>query len=75
MLFSSQSNRLKKKCGNILFKFKPCHWVFKKENKNHVYLAYILNNTSLRQYNQWPNLKNLSGGLNLSRGLNIVGST
>jgi len=24
---------------------------------------------------QWPNLKNLSGGLNLSRGLNIVGST
>ena len=23
----------------------------------------------------WPNLKNLSGGLNLSRGLNIVGST
>ena len=21
---------------------------------------------------QWPNLKNLSGGLNLSRGLNIV---
>ena len=25
--------------------------------------------------NQWPNLKNLSGGLNLSRGLNMVGST
>ena len=24
---------------------------------------------------QWPNLKNLSGGLNLSRGLNMVGST
>ena len=23
----------------------------------------------------WPNLKNLSGGLNLSRGLNMVGST
>ena len=23
----------------------------------------------------WPNLKNLSGGLNLSRGLNIAGST
>ena len=26
-------------------------------------------------FNQWPNLKNLSGGLNLSRGLNMVGST
>ena len=25
--------------------------------------------------NQWPNLKNLSGGSNLSRGLNMVGST
>jgi len=25
--------------------------------------------------NPWPNLKNLSGGLNLSRGLNMVGST
>ena len=24
---------------------------------------------------QWPNLKNLSGGLNLSRGLNMVGSS
>ena len=24
---------------------------------------------------QWPNLKNMSGGLNLSRGLNMVGST
>ena len=24
---------------------------------------------------QWPNLKNLSGGLNLSRGLNMIGST
>ena len=24
-------------------------------------------------YNPWPNLKNLSGGLNLSRGLNMVG--
>ena len=24
---------------------------------------------------QWPNLKNLSDGLNLSRGLNMVGST
>ena len=24
---------------------------------------------------QWPNLKNLSGGLNLSRGLNMVAST
>ena len=24
---------------------------------------------------QWPNLKNLSGGLNLSLGLNMVGST
>ena len=23
----------------------------------------------------WPNLKNLSDGLNLSRGLNMVGST
>jgi len=23
---------------------------------------------------QWPNLKNLSGGLNLSRGLKMVGS-
>ena len=26
-------------------------------------------------YNQWPNLKNLSGGLNLSRGLSMVVST
>ena len=25
--------------------------------------------------NLWPNLKNLSGGLNVSRGLNMVGST
>ena len=24
---------------------------------------------------QWPNLKNFSGGLNLSRGLNMIGST
>ena len=24
---------------------------------------------------QWPNLMNLSGGLNLIRGLNMVGST
>ena len=24
---------------------------------------------------RWPNLNNLSGGLNLSRGLNIVGYT
>ena len=24
---------------------------------------------------QWPNLKNLRGGLNLNRGLNMVGST
>ena len=24
---------------------------------------------------RWPNLKNLSGGLNLSRVLNMVGST
>ena len=31
------------------------------------------NNLSLHQ--QRPNLKNLSGGLNLSRGLNMVGST
>ena len=30
---------------------------------------------SLNKCNQWPNLKNLSGGLNLSRGLNMVGST
>ena len=26
-------------------------------------------------FKQWPNLKNLSGGLNLSRGLNMVRST
>ena len=26
-------------------------------------------------HNLWPNLKNLSGSLNLSRGLNMVGST
>ena len=26
-------------------------------------------------FNQWPNLKNLSGGLNLSHGLNMVSST
>ena len=33
-------------------------------------------NMKTRQFwNQWPNLKNLSGGLNLSRGLNMVGST
>ena len=31
-------------------------------------------NTS-ENINQWPNLKNLSGGLNLSLGLNMVGST
>ena len=31
--------------------------------------------TNLAQVNQWPNLKNLRGGLNLSRGLNMVGST
>ena len=30
---------------------------------------------NLEVCNQWPNLKNLSGGLNLSRGLNMVGST
>ena len=32
-------------------------------------------NQSAIQVNRWPNLKNLSGGLNLSRGLNMVGST
>ena len=32
-------------------------------------------NISVVQDIQWPNLKNLSGGLNLSRGLNMVGST
>jgi len=26
-------------------------------------------------WNQWPNLKNLNGGLNLSRDLNMLGST
>jgi len=31
--------------------------------------------TFLDKKDQWPNLKNLSGGLNLSRGLNMVGST
>ena len=31
--------------------------------------------TSSYLLNQWPNLKNLSGGLNLSRGLNMVVST
>ena len=31
--------------------------------------------TYIQTPKQWPNLKNLSGGLNLSRGLNIVGST
>ena len=30
---------------------------------------------NLENGNQRPNLKNLSGGLNLSRGLNTVGST
>ena len=30
--------------------------------------------TTLIQYYLWPNLKNLSGGLNLSRGLKMVGS-
>ena len=29
----------------------------------------------LRKNVLWPNLKNLSGGLNLSPGLNMVGST
>ena len=29
----------------------------------------------LKLYDLWPNLKNLSGGLNLSRGLNMVDST
>jgi len=28
-----------------------------------------------RKVIKWPNLKNLSGGLNLSRGLNMAGST
>ena len=32
-------------------------------------------NRDLFQNDQWPNLKNLSGGLNLSRSLNMVGST
>ena len=29
----------------------------------------------VQPFDQWPNLKNLSGGLNLSRGLNMVSST
>ena len=37
---------------------------------NHAYMALLC---SLKA--QWQNLKNLSGGLNLSRGLNMVGST
>jgi len=32
-------------------------------------------NDSTKFFNQWPNLKNFRGGLNLSRGLNMVGST
>ena len=35
-------------------------------------LSYVFNK---RYHDPWPNLKNLSGGLNLSRGLNMVGST
>ena len=31
--------------------------------------------TTVSPMAQWPNLKNLNGGLNLSRGLNMVGST
>ena len=45
------------------------------------FLQFIVNiklNISFRYdifLDLWPNLKNLSGGLNLSRGLNMVGST
>ena len=38
-------------------------------------LRLHFNNSCVTQSFQWPNLKNLSGGLNLSRGLNMVGST
>ena len=32
-------------------------------------------NDCVKKKEQFPNLKNMSGGLNLSRGLNMVGST
>ena len=35
-------------------------------------LCIYLKKISFFFINQWPNLKNLSGGLNLSRGLNMV---
>ena len=38
-------------------------------------LRLHFNNSCVTQSFQWPNLKNLSGGLNFSRGLNMVGST
>ena len=48
----------------------------KKQNKLHKSLKYILSTkTKFGSPDLWQNLKNLSGGLNLSRGLNIVGYT
>ena len=37
--------------------------------------AHCLSCLCSLKLSQWRNLKNLSGGLNLSRGLNMVGST
>ena len=45
-----------------------------KRQKKRSFIAIFMTNM-LKKVVQWPNLKNLSGGLNLSRGSNIVGST
>jgi len=48
----------------------PSRVLLKTELDARIYRSWILLQTVL-----WPNLKNLSGGLNLSRALNMVGST
>ena len=37
--------------------------------------SLLFHATKINKCDLWPNLKNLSGGLNLNRGLNMVGST
>ena len=54
--------------------FNWCH-VLKVDGNNYIYNLVQVSKCLFLINNQWPNLKNLSGGLNLSRGLNMVGST
>ena len=43
--------------------------------KKELFYVKLQGNYKVNKKNPWPNLKNLSGGLDLSRRSNLVGST